>query len=130
MEEPREADAAPVLNGVRVLVVEDDFIILMELEAVLLDAGAEIAALCRTVNEALVAADRNEVAVALLDVRLGSETVTPLARHLTEHGTPFVFYTGQVDVDPLLTEWPGSKVVAKPAPPSAIVGALADQLQR
>lgn len=129
MEELEKADAAPVLNGVRVLVVEDDFIISMELEAVLLDAGAEIAGLCRNVQEALAVADRNDVAVALLDVRLGSETVTPVARRLAEHRIPFVFYTGQVDVDPLLAEWPGCAIVAKPASPSAIVGALAGQLQ-
>ena len=129
MEESDKTDAAPVLKGVRVLVVEDDFIISMELEAILLDAGAEIAGLCRNVKEALAVADRNDVAVALLDVRLGSETVMPVARRLAEHRIPFVFYTGQVDVDPLVAEWPGYTIVAKPASPSAIVGALAGQLR-
>jgi chemotaxis response regulator CheB len=46
-------DDGLVLNGVRVLVVEDDGLLLMELEAVLLDAGAEVAGLCRPVDEAL-----------------------------------------------------------------------------
>lgn len=46
-------DDGLVLNGVRVLVVEDDGLLLMELEAVLLDAGAEVAGLCRSVDEAL-----------------------------------------------------------------------------
>ncbi|HEX5421390.1 MAG TPA: response regulator [Gammaproteobacteria bacterium] len=130
MEHPSSLDTAPLLTKARVLVVEDDFLILMELEAVLRDAGADIAGLCRNVREALAAADGGgDVGVALLDVRLGNDTVAPVARALTEHGTPFVFYTGQVDTDPILAEWPDCRVVSKPAAPHTIVTALLDAMR-
>lgn len=130
MEERGKVDAAPALRDARILIVEDDFLIAMELEAVLEDAGAEIIGLCRTVEEALAVADGNEVAVAILDIRLGREEVTPVACRLAERGTPFVFYTGQVDIASLRAEWPGRPIIQKPAHPRTIVQALADQLRR
>jgi DNA-binding NarL/FixJ family response regulator len=97
----------PQLHGARVLIVEDDALLRMELEYILQEAGAEIAGSCRTVKEGLAAAANGMVAVAILDVRIGSETVDPVARQLAERGTPFLFYTGQMEKDPQLTTWPG-----------------------
>lgn len=107
MEDPRERDGTPSLKGARVLVVEDDFILLMELETILAEAGAEIAGLCVTVEHALPLADGNNLSVAILDVRLGAETVEPVARKLCDRGIPFIFYTGQPEIDPIRREWPG-----------------------
>jgi DNA-binding response OmpR family regulator len=118
------------LQGTRVLVVEDDVILLMELEAILLEAGAEIAGLCRTVKDALAATDKDGIAAAILDVRVGRATIAPVARQLARRGTPFIFYTGQVETDPVLREWAGRKVLSKPARPGAIVAAVADLVQR
>jgi DNA-binding LytR/AlgR family response regulator len=81
------------------------------------------------VEEALTAARNGNVAVAILDVRVGRETIAPVARQLASRGTPFIFYTGQVKNDPQLAEWAGYTVLSKPARASAIVGALADVLQ-
>jgi len=119
---------AEVLRGARVLVVEDDMLLLMELESVLLDAGAEIAGLCRTVDDALTITDESRVSAAILDVRVGQQTIAPVARRLASRGTPFVFYTGQIESDPELKEWKGHKVLSKPSRRSAIVAAVADLL--
>jgi DNA-binding NtrC family response regulator len=124
--EQAKVNGAEALRGVRVMVVEDDVLLLMDLETILLGAGAEIAGLCRTVADALIAADNNGVAAAILDVRVGHETVAPVARHLASRGTPFVFYTGQVESDPELVEWTGRKILSKPARAGAIVSAVAD----
>ena len=128
MEQEFRFGVAPVLRGARVLLVEDDILLLMELEAILREAGAEIAGCCRTVREALAVAERNGVAVAILDVRVGRETIAPVARQLTDHGTPFIFYTGQVENDPDLAEWTGCRILSKPARASAIVAAVAEVL--
>jgi DNA-binding response OmpR family regulator len=125
MKQPVRVEKAPILEGVRVLVVEDDFIIALELESILRNAGAEIVGLCRTVTDALALADQGAVTAAILDVRLDGETIAPVARKLARLGTPFFFYTGQVGGDPALSEWPGCTVLAKPASPRAIVAALA-----
>jgi DNA-binding response OmpR family regulator len=122
--------SAAALDGARVLIVEDDVLLLMELETILRDAGAEIVACCRTVQEGLAAAGKCNAAAAILDVRVGRETIAPVARQLADCGTPFIFYTGQVKNDPQLAEWQGYTVLSKPARASAIVGALAEVLQR
>ena len=117
-----------LLRGVRVLVVEDDAIISMEIEAILSEAGAEIAGCCRTVKDALALAETDGLTAAILDVRLGRETIAPVARELARRGVPFVFYTGQIDTDMMRAEWPDCSIVSKPAQPRAIVKAVADLL--
>jgi len=117
------------LRGTRVMIVEDDVLLLMDLEVTLREAGVEIARGCRNVAEALAAVRNGDVAVAILDVRVGRETTAPVARQLTSRGTPFIFYTGQVENDPQLAEWAGHTVVSKPARASVIVGALAEILR-
>jgi len=114
-----------ILQGAYVLVVEDDFLISMELTSVLTAAGAEVVGPSRTVADALTLVDENEVTVAILDVRLGGDTVAPVARGLTERKIPFVFYTGQVHNDPIWHEWPASQVISKPAPASSLIQAVA-----
>lgn len=119
----------PSLRGARVLVVEDDAILAMELALILRDAGADIAGPCGTVAEALAVSARTlDIAAAVLDVRLGRETIAPVARLLASHGTPFVFCTGQIARDPTLADWPDCRIIAKPADASALVGAVADLL--
>jgi len=122
---PNPGDA---LKGLRLLVVEDDAILLMELEELLEAAGAEIVGLCRTIKDALAAVERAGISAAVLDVRIGNETIAPVARQLGRRGTPFVFYTGQMGCDPALEEWRGCKVVAKPAQAQTIVSAVVDLL--
>ncbi len=129
MERPKQfSDVAP-LRGARLLIVEDDVLLLMDLEAILQDAGAEVVACCRDVNEGLAAAEQKAVVAAILDVRVGQDTIAPIARQLADRGTPFLFYTGQVENDPALAEWSGHTVLSKPARPAAIVAAVADLLQ-
>jgi DNA-binding response OmpR family regulator len=120
----------PDLRGARVLIVEDDALLLMELESILLEAGAVIAGCCRTLKEGLAAANSDGVAVAILDVRLGRDTIAPVARKLASRGTPFLFYTGQVETDPILAEWTDRTILTKPAQPSVIVAAVANLLRR
>lgn len=122
-----DGDALRPLNGKRVLVVEDDFIILKDLEWILRQAGAEIASLCRTVDDALAHAKTDDIAVALLDVRVGQDDVSPLVRTLAQRRTPLVFYTGQAVSDFLKPEWPASRIVSKPASPAREVVSLTKQ---
>lgn len=124
-ESPRPREVAS-LQGVRVLVVEDDAILLMELEMILRDAGADVVGACRTLKDALATVHSEPIGVALLDVRIGGETIAPVVRQLSKHGTPFVFYTGQIGRDPALAEWPGCRIVAKPALGRTIVAAVAE----
>src|SRR5512144_3230685 len=106
MERRSEAEAARTLSGARVLVVEDEAIIGFELQATFTDAGAQVIGPSLTLTEAFALASHENLSAAVLDIRLGRETIGPVARHLAARGIPFLFYTGQVETDPIQAEWP------------------------
>jgi DNA-binding response OmpR family regulator len=118
-----------VLDGARLLIVEDDFLLLMDLEAVLRDAGAETVHACRTIDEALAAVDMGDFAAAVLDVRIDRDSIAPVARKLAARRTAIVFYTGQVDNERLMAEWPQCRILSKPTAPHVIVNAIAELLK-
>jgi DNA-binding response OmpR family regulator len=130
MERSPQPKAATCINGCRILVVEDDFLIRIDLESILRDAGADIVGPCSGIADALAALADGNMTAAILDVRLGCETVAPVARELTKKGIPFVFYSGQLGADPTLAEWPNCRILTKPALPKTIVAVVADLLER
>src|SRR5262245_44158664 len=128
MESPLSSDSKRALAGARLLIVEDDFLLLMDLEEVLLDAGAHVQA-CRTIEDALRLSENDGIGAAILDVRIGAHSIAPVARKLVARGTPFLFYTGQLGNDPMMTEWQNCKTISKPAQPEMIVKAVAELLR-
>src|SRR5262249_11142150 len=118
------------LDGVRMLIVEDNFLILADLEATLVDAGAEVVGLCRTAKDAIATLDRQPVAAAVLDFQLVGHTSMPVVRELIQRGIPFLFYTGQLDGDQIRAEWPECTIVSKPAPVETVVAEVARLLAR
>jgi CheY-like chemotaxis protein len=91
------SDAPPAaLQGLRVLIVEDEALVSMLLEDMLSDLGCEIAAVCSRVDQAVAAASdtSQRIDVAILDVNVAGQPVTPVAEALAARGAPFVFATG------------------------------------
>jgi DNA-binding response OmpR family regulator len=127
MHDAQNADRP--LRGARVLVVEDDALVLMELESILQDAGAETVACCRNVNDGLAAVEQKPPAAAILDVNSGRRTIASVAGRLAHCGTPFLFYTGEAENESTLAEWPNHPVLTKPERPAAIVAAVAHLLE-
>jgi DNA-binding NarL/FixJ family response regulator len=112
------------LSGVRVLVVEDEPIIALELEAALVECGADVVGPTSDLEESLELARQPKIAAALLDVRLGRASVGPLARALHDIGVPFAFYTGQTEFDFVRREWPEAPVVQKPSPTRDVINVV------
>jgi CheY-like chemotaxis protein len=81
-------------TGKRVLVVEDELMIRMLLADMLEELGYAIAAEAGRLDEALEAAQTAEFDLAILDVNLNNEPVSPVADALVARGLPFVFATG------------------------------------
>ena len=129
-----KAGAGRTLKGARILVVEDEALIALEVQASLTDAGAQVIGPSLTLAEAFALACRETLSAAVLDVRLGRDTVGPVARQLAARGIPFLFYTGQVETDSIRAEWPHCKIISKPASLRTLVGAVAalctSELQR
>ena len=82
------------LEGKRVLLVEDEYLLALTVQDVLRDAGCVIVGPFARVCEALDAARGELVDVAVLDVNIAGEMVFPVALALEARGTPFLFVTG------------------------------------
>ena len=81
-------------GGLRVLVVEDEAMIMTLVEDMVTELGHSIAGLAASVEEAAGLAEGAEFDVALLDVNLQGQTVESVAKMLARRGKPFVFTTG------------------------------------
>jgi CheY-like chemotaxis protein len=82
------------LAGLRVLVVEDEALVLLTLEDMLADLGCQVVVSVQHVEEALRLALDAVVDVALLDVNVGGTRIDPVAHILATRGIPIVFVTG------------------------------------
>jgi CheY-like chemotaxis protein len=84
------------LEGLRVLVVEDETLVAMLLEDMLADHGCQVSATASRIAQALdfIGDDSVEIDAAILDVNLAGEPSFPLAEALAQRGVPFVFATG------------------------------------
>jgi CheY-like chemotaxis protein len=88
------AQAQPVTSSKRVLVVEDELMIRMLLEDMLGELGYTVAAEAARIDEALEATKTAEFDLAILDVNLDGQPISPVVDALVARGTPFVFATG------------------------------------
>jgi CheY-like chemotaxis protein len=84
-----------LLQGCRILVVEDEAMIAYDLSSSLQEAGAEVLGPRHTVESALdLLREEQDVHGAVLDVNLGGAMVFPVADALALRGVPFIFATG------------------------------------
>lgn len=84
------------LDGLKVLVVEDETLVAMLLEDMLADHGCVVAGTAGRVAQAMemIGDDSLAIEAAILDVNLAGEPSFPLAELLAGKGVPFVFATG------------------------------------
>ena len=78
----------------RVLIVEDEMLVAMNMEDMLLDLGHEVAGMASRLAPALALAKDAAFDAAILDVNLAGERSFPVADLLVERGAPFLFATG------------------------------------
>ena len=87
--------APPLLQGRRILVVEDEYMVAEDLRQGLEALGAEVLGPVPSVAQAMALLDGPAVPdAALLDVNLGGEMVFPVAEALQDRSIPFMFATG------------------------------------
>src|SRR3954447_2946802 len=85
------------LQGLRVLVVEDEMMVSMLIEDMLSDLGCTVVGPASRLDEAIELAKTDALDCAVLDVNLGGQPIFPLADLLREKGRPFAFATGYGD---------------------------------
>jgi DNA-binding response OmpR family regulator len=116
-----------LLQGQRVILVEDETYVALLLEDMLEEIGCTVVGTAATVEDGLELANAIEADAALLDINVGGEDVFPVARRLTERGIPVIFATGYGSHG-LPDEWQGHIVVRKPFLIDGILGALSATL--
>ncbi len=87
-------DSNTISARLRVLVVEDEFFVAMDLENLLADMNHEVVGSAQSVARGIELVEETRPDVALLDVNLNGELVTPVAEALEANHTPFVVLTG------------------------------------
>jgi CheY-like chemotaxis protein len=113
------------IRGNRMLVVEDQLIIALDLEMLLLEQGAEEVKVFGTAAEALKSIARSRPDAAVLDVNLGHSTSFPVAQELMRLGVPFIFATGYGNEIEFPVELRSVPLVGKPYCAQMIRDALA-----
>lgn len=112
------------LQGVKVLVVEDEFLLALMLEEDLVAEGAGVLGPFSRLETARAAAAQGGYDVAVLDVNLADAMVFPLADDLVSRGSPFVFLTGY-DAAQLPERFRSTSRIAKPYQGRWLIDALA-----
>jgi len=107
----------------RVLVVEDQALVALDIAHVLTRAGFDVAGPARGVAQALELLKEASCDAAVLDINLGSETSEPVALELSKQCTPFVTLSGYSrDQHPPVFK--GAPVLAKPLRPELLIAEL------
>lgn len=114
------------LKGLRILVVEDQYIIALDLAEYLSDHGAVILGPVRSVATALkaIAEPRNRLDAAILDIDINNEMAFPVADALAQSGVPFLFLTGYGERFSIPERHSQVKRLSKPAPLPVIAAEL------
>jgi DNA-binding response OmpR family regulator len=109
--------------SVRVLVVEDQLMIALDISQLLTEVGFEIVGPALSVAKALRLVDEPGCDIAVLDVNLGSETSEPIASKLRASGKPFVVLSGY-STDNVRPWFHDAAIVTKPFHIADLVVAL------
>ena len=116
------------LDGLVILVIEDEPLVALDVQQAFEDAGATVV-VARTLAAALLAVEDSSVSAAIVDHALGDGDSSEICERLKERSVPFIIYSGFAHLDGACAE---AKHVNKPASPSVLVatvtGLLASRL--
>ncbi|HYV70918.1 MAG TPA: response regulator [Pseudolabrys sp.] len=116
-----------LLTGKRCLVLDDEFLIALDIQQILELAGAMHVASVATASEAIALVRREaKFDLAVLDVKLGGSEDNSLgvASELAKTSTPFVFLTGMRVDNVHAREFPQAPVIEKPYDAVALLDAV------
>lgn len=84
---------------IRVLIVEDDFLVASEAEAALVEAGFKVAAVVASAEDAIAAASKQRPDIAIVDIRLAGKRdgIDAAIELFKDYGIPCIFATAHSD---------------------------------
>ena len=118
-----------MLTGKRILIVEDEPLIALDLETAVADHHGTVVGPVSTLEEGQRIAAAETFDGAILDLRLQEGLALSIAECLLARGIPFVIYSGQADVT-APRAWPTVPIISKPALPEKVISMLATLIRR
>jgi CheY-like chemotaxis protein len=119
----RRLDDKQSLAGKRVIVIEDEPLVAMDLESCLSSAGCEVVGTAGTLRDAKSLCAEAACDAALIDVNLAGKPVDELAATLTKRNIPFAFVTGY-GREALPQGFRDALVVGKPFEETALIATV------
>ena len=114
------------LTGLKVLVVEDSFLIAEHVCGILRRQGCEVLGPAPRVAAGLALVERGPPPdCAVLDVNLHGELCFPIAQALASRAIPFIFLTGYDERTIIPPDLAGARVLGKPMDDAFLVDAIA-----
>jgi CheY-like chemotaxis protein len=120
------AQAGKSLNGVRILVVEDNFLAAEVVRDLLESSGCSVVGPVGRIADALRLAENEALDGAILDVNLNGDRCFPIALVLRQRGVPFVFLTGYDDEAIIPVELRPARRLGKPVFGPQLMAVLAE----
>ncbi len=114
-----------LLDGLRVLILEDEFLIAMDVEQLCRDHGAVEVTIAREIAEVDGEALSPRFDAAVVDLMLGGVSTLDFAARLRNEGVPFVFASGYSDPDEVKDAFPDIRLVTKPYSGDDLIEAVA-----
>ncbi|BBC73454.1 response regulator [Altererythrobacter sp. B11] len=111
----------------QVLLVEDELFIALDLRETIENEGYRVHGPCATLRDVLRLIEEigvQELAGAVLDVRLADGQVFPAADRLYSAGVPIIFHSGHASDETLRERYPQATICAKPCSPTLLMEAL------
>ncbi|WP_342076849.1 response regulator [Yoonia sp. SS1-5] len=113
------------LKGLDVFLVEDDFLILLDMKFILEDAGASVISAATLAQADTLSTGSFDAAV--LDIRLPDGDAYALAARLKAQNTPLIFHTGNANQARLRQEFPEAVTLSKPISEAHLLAAVKQQ---
>ena len=111
-----------MLEGLKILLLEDEFLIAMDVEQLCLDHGAASVHAARSLDDL---EDTLDFDAAIVDLLLGGISTFDFADRLKDAGKPFVFASGYSDDAEVGKRFPGVTMVGKPYAGHDLIAAVA-----
>ena len=116
----------PILDGLTLLVVEDEPLIAMDIAMAFEKSGAHITS-TNTLKHAVLLVEHDSLCGAILDHALGDGDSSILCARLRERGVPFMIYSGFEKVEGACA---GAPHLSKPATHEMLVAAMAELIRK
>ena len=117
------------MKGLRILVVEDQAPIALQLEDMLIESVCEVVGPASRVGQALRLLYEHPVDAAVLDLNIAGELVYPVADALDARRLPYVFATGY-SLSDLAAPYRSRRILQKPFSRRVFIDAMCETIRQ